>query len=78
MDNTYVYIVGLPNQIREMVLPCADGYTIYINEQLNDSDRISAYGHAMEHIRNDDWNKSDVQTIEADAHKIGGYDGIDF
>lgn len=72
MDDIFVYIVGLPNQIREMVLPCADGYTIYINEMLDDVGRLDAYHHAVDHIKNNDWNKSDVQLIESEAHENGG------
>lgn len=71
MDNTYVYMVRLPDQIRETVLPCADGYTVYINEMLDEDGRLKAYNHAMDHINNDDWNKTDVQIIESEAHKRG-------
>ena len=72
MDDIFVYIVGLPNQIREMVLPCADGYTVYINEELDFDDRLNAYCHALEHIKNNDWDKLDIQLIESEAHENGG------
>ena len=68
MDDIFVYIVGLPNQIREMVLPCADGFTVYINEKLDDEKKLQAYCHALEHIKNNDWDKLDVQLIETLRH----------
>ena len=69
MDNTYVYIVGLPDEIKEMVLPCADGFTVYINEKLDDETKLQAYQHAVQHIRETDWSKCDIQEIEGNAHK---------
>lgn len=71
MDDIFVYVVRLPGQIRETVLPCADGYTVYINEMLDEDGRLKAYNHAVNHINNDDWNKTDVQIIESEAHKRG-------
>jgi len=68
MDDIFVYVVSLPDQIREMVLPCADGYTIYINEMLDESERLKSYYHAIDHIDNKDWNKKDVQIIETLRH----------
>lgn len=72
MDDIFVYVVCLPEQIREIVLPCADGYTVYINEKLSRKERLKAYHHAVGHIKSNDWNKVDVQVIESDAHKNGG------
>ncbi len=66
----FTYIVTLPNRIKECVSPCLDGYTIYINENLSDDARIEAYQHAMKHINNNDFEKSDVQSIEGDAHEV--------
>lgn len=66
-DSTYVYLVDLP--VDEMVTPCADGYTIYLNARLSYRGRVKAYLHALEHIERDDWSKTDVQKIEAEAHR---------
>jgi len=69
----YVYLVDMPPQTHEMVTPCADGYTVYINAALDDKHRIEAYEHALRHIENGDFdidNIADVQQIEARAHKI--------
>ena len=67
MDNVYVYVTALPDGMNEAVLPCADGHTVYINEKLDQSQRIEAYNHAIKHIENNDWEKSDVQIIESEV-----------
>lgn len=68
MDDIFTYIVDLPSNIHEAVVPCADGYTVYLNEQDSDDRRKEAYSHALKHIRRGDWNASDVQNIEGRAH----------
>ena len=72
MDDIYVYTVKLPPNVYEMVVPCVGGYTIYLSEQLDESRRLAAYNHALEHIRNYDFEKSDVQSIEREAHERKG------
>lgn len=69
MDDIYVYIVRLPYGIKEAVTPCFGGYTIYISEDLSMQGRHRAYQHALKHIRNGDFDKINVQAIEAEAHK---------
>lgn len=69
MDDVYVYLVPLPPAVKEMVAPCIDGFTVYINDKLDNAARIEAYNHALEHIRRDDWRKVNVQSIEAAAHR---------
>lgn len=68
MDNIYVYHIGLPDGIREMVTPCLDGFTVYIDKNLDEWSRQKAYNHAVEHITNNDFCKADVQQIEWEAH----------
>lgn len=69
MDDVFVYAVSLPAGCNEAVLPCADGYTVYINEKLDDTHRMNALQHALKHIANKDFEKDNVQQIEADAHR---------
>ena len=69
----YVYLVDMPPQTHEIVTPCADGYTVYINATMDDKHRIEAYKHALRHIENGDFdidNIATVQEIEAKAHGI--------
>ena len=69
MDDVFVYIVRLPYGIKEMVSPCFDGYTVYISDALTMQQRRNAYQHALKHIRNGDFEKISVQSIESEAHR---------
>lgn len=68
-EEIFVYHIPLPDGIHEMVLPCPDGYTVYIDEGLTYEERIREYLHAKNHIRSRDFEKSDVQEIEAESHE---------
>jgi hypothetical protein len=68
MCEVYVYFASLPDGIKEVVTPCMDGYTIYISDKLTYEQRMLAYGHAVHHIENNDFDKDNVQAIEAQAH----------
>lgn len=64
-----VILWNFPNNGREMVVPNEDGsYTILINSKLSDEGRLHAYEHAMKHITDNDFEKDNVQIIEAAAH----------
>jgi hypothetical protein len=67
MDEVFVYLTHLPHNVKEVVLPCYEGYTIYIDENLDEPAQMKAYSHAMRHIHYD-FDKSNVQSIEAEAH----------
>lgn len=67
MDRIYIYLIDLPTKIHEMVTPCADGYTIYINARLSQTGMIEAYDHAIFHINHHDFEREDVQSIEETA-----------
>ncbi len=55
---------------REMVVKNEDGsFTILINSRLSHRGQLEAYHHAMSHIENNDFEKTDVQTIETAAHE---------
>lgn len=68
MDEIYTYVVTLPIGVNEVVLPCADGYTVYLSDRLDDSTRIQKYRHAVRHIEETDFSKDSVQEIEVNAH----------
>lgn len=69
MDRIFVYLVKLPKGINEAVLPCLEGYTIYIDSRLTWEGRQEAYDHAMKHIENGDFEKNDVQEIEHNVRR---------
>lgn len=68
MDDVYAYLTPLPRGVREMVTPCADGYTVYVDARLSDAARQDAFIHALGHITRRDFERSDVQIIEMEAH----------
>jgi len=76
VDKNYVYVYlrdDMPPRTHEMVTPCADGYTVYIDASLDNEHRIKAYEHALEHIESGDFdvdNTYTAQEIEAKAHRI--------
>ena len=71
-DDIFVYMVDLPDGVNEMVTPCLAGYTFYINDKLSPEGRREAYRHALHHIVNHDFEKSDVNEIEVEAHRDKG------
>ena len=72
MDDIYVYCVPLPPGIHEMIVPCCDGYTVYIDEELDAEHRQEAYDHALSHALENDFEKENVQEIESLRHYKGG------
>lgn len=69
MAEVYVYIADLPDRVDEMVTPCIDGYTVYLNARLTYAGRVRAYHHAMRHIERNDFERTNVQEIETEAHE---------
>lgn len=63
------FLVNFPSPGKEMVVQNEDGsYTILINAKLSQDGQIEAYEHALKHIGSADFEKSDVQSIESQAH----------
>lgn len=69
MGDVYIYIVDLPDRVDEMVTPCLDGYTVYLNARLSYAGRVRAYIHAMRHIERNDFERANVQEIETETHE---------
>ena len=64
-----VVLLDFPAPGNEMVFENEDdSFTIMINARLSYDEQLKAYRHAMRHIENDDFQKENVQTIEAAAH----------
>lgn len=47
-----------------------DSYTIFLNARLSYERQLLAYWHAINHIKNGDFDKEDADTIERDAHNL--------
>lgn len=69
MDDIFVYVTKLPPRIYGFSCPCLEGYTVYIDEGLDERRRREVYAHELKHIRERDFEKEDVQSIESSAHK---------
>lgn len=65
----YTYYTELPSGVAEMVTPCFGGYTVYIDSTLTFEGRMKAFRHALHHIEHGDFDKDNVQSIEAEAHR---------
>ena len=65
-----IVVMNLEYGIHEQVIKNNDGtYTILLNARDSHETRIASYSHALRHINNRDFEKYDVQQIEADCHK---------
>lgn len=66
-------VINFPCKGKEMVIPNEDGsYTILLNAKLSHDGMLKAYTHAMNHIVNGDFEKTNVQEIENEAHRQHG------
>lgn len=70
MEDINVFLIDFKgSKVREEVCQNEDGsYSIFINARLSYEAQREAYSHAMGHILNNDFQKQDVQQIEAEAH----------
>lgn len=66
-----IFLVNFSTSGKEMVVQNEDGsYTVLINAKLSQDGQLKAYQHALNHIDNGDFEKSDVQSIEFQAHEL--------
>ena len=66
-----VFLIDFQAPGREMVVSNEDGtYTILINAKLSQDERLKAHRHALGHIDDGDFEKSDIQSIEFRAHEL--------
>ena len=74
MNEIFVYVIDFETtKIKETVTENEDGtYSIFLNARHTAENRLQAYLHAVEHIRNNDFEKknADIDSIEAERHKI--------
>lgn len=69
-DNVHVYIIDMPCTTNEFVTLNEDGtYSLFLNARCSYEEQCKSYKHALRHIRNNDFAKSDVQEIEMEGHK---------
>lgn len=67
----FVHLMNLPGSAYEAVTQNEDGtYSVFIDAQLSPQGQKKAYEHALEHIQGLDFEKQNVQEIEAHAHHV--------
>lgn len=67
MINTVV--ISMEHGMHEMIALNHDGsYTIFLNARDSHERRMESYRHAVRHLERRDFEKSDVQKIEAENH----------
>lgn len=71
MHDINIVLMDNPFGIKGSVNKNDDGsYTVIINSKLNAEQQREVYLHEVEHIENGDFDKTDVDIIEHDAHKM--------
>ena len=62
-------LINMPAKIKSQITKNEDGsFSVFINAGLNYESRLEAYKHELRHIKQDDFDKVDVQEIESEAH----------
>ncbi len=69
MEDINVQIMDMDTMVPEHLVKNEDDtYTIFLNAKLSRNTQIKYYFHAIQHIYNNDFDKYNVQEIEANAH----------
>ena len=66
LDDLYIRIIP---DLKEMIAPCENGYSVYIKEELPEEKKMEALYHAYMHKQGNDFSKPDIQSIESNAHR---------
>lgn len=69
-DSIYVHVIDFPNtKCREVVTANADGsYSVFLNAKQSCHVQECSYRHALDHIKDNNFECYDVQDIERIAH----------
>ncbi len=70
MEDINVQFLDMDTKIPEhLVKNDDDSYTIFLNARLNQESRLKSYCHALQHIKDNDFNNDNVQAIECKSHR---------
>ncbi len=65
------FLLDMDVLIPEHVIANSDGsYTVLINSRLSHERQMEAFSHAMKHIDKNDFEKTDADNIELNAHDL--------
>jgi len=70
MEDINVQFLDMNTKISEhLVKNDDDSYTIFLNARLNQESRLKSYCHALQHIKDNDFDKENANKVEFDAHR---------
>ena len=73
METINVILIDLDTMVGETICKNADdSFTIFINSRWSNEMQRRCFCHALDHIRNNDWEKSDANSIEGERHDTNG------
>lgn len=65
------FLMDMDVLIPEHVIANSDGsYTVLLNSRLSRERQLEAFSHAMKHIERNDFEKTDADNIELNAHDL--------
>ena len=65
------FLLDMDVLIPEHVIANSDGsYTVLLNSRLSCERQLEAFSHAMKHIERNDFEKTDADNIELNAHDL--------
>ena len=73
METINVILIDLDTMVGETICKNADdSFTIFINSRWSSEMQKQCFCHALDHIRNNDWEKDDADSIEGARHDTNG------
>ena len=73
METINVILIDLDTMVGETICKNADdSFTIFINSRWSSEMQRRCFCHALDHIRNNDWEKDDADSIEGARHDTNG------
>lgn len=73
METINVILIDLDTMVGETICKNADdSFTVFINSRWSSEMQRKCFCHALDHIRNNDWEKDDADSIEGVRHDTNG------
>ena len=70
METINVILIDLDTMVGETICKNADdSFTIFINSRWSSEMQKRCFRDALDHIRNNDWEKADADCIEGERHE---------
>ena len=70
METINVILIDLDTMVGETICKNADdSFTIFLNSRWSSEMQRRCFCHALDHIRNNDWEKTNADSIEGERHE---------